>query len=329
MSPMRAPARASSSWGELGGRAAVPFGLLLGAAADAVFADPRRWHPVAGFGRAALAGEAVLYRDDRRAGAVHLALFGGGPSVATWLLQRTLPWHGRMALTGAVTAVALGGASLRREACSIADRLRAGDLASARHRLTSLCGRDPSGLDAGEVARATVESVAENTSDAVVGTLVYGALFGPAGVVLHRTVNTLDAMVGYRTTRYQAFGWPAARVDDLLNLLPARVTALLTVALTGTVGGQPIAAWRTWRRDADGHPSPNAGPVEAAAAGALGVTLGGSTNVYGDVTDRRPSMGDGPPPRPDDVDRAVRLSTAVGAATLTLAVLTAARRSRR
>lgn len=303
----------------LGHRAAVPVGLLLGAVLDTSVADPGRWHPVAGFGRIASLVEPKLYRDERWAGATYVGLLSGSATAVTWRLQRVRSPAARLALTAIVTWGALGGASLHREARTIADHVREGDLTSARERLPWLCGRDPSDLDAAGIARATVESVAENTSDAVVATVVFGAVLGPAGVVLHRTVNTLDAMVGYRTARYHAFGWASARLDDLLNVLPARLTAMLSVALATTVDGRPARAWRAWRAHAGGHPSPNAGPVEASMAGALDVTLGGSLNRYGDQLDRRPAMGGGPPPGPDDIDRSVRLSAAVGLAALVLA----------
>ena len=305
------------------------LGLVAGVWLDRSLGDPHRLHPVAGFGQVAERVEQRWYADDEVAGAAYVVALVGGAAVTTWSVHRVLPPAGRVVLTGLVTAVALGGTSLRRAALRMAELLREGDLHAARDQLGWLCGRDPSGLDAQGLARATVESVAENTSDAVVGTLVWGAAFGPTGVVVHRAVNTLDAMVGYRSARYLRFGRPAARLDDLVNLVPARLAALLTVALAPSVGGRPRDAWRVWRRDAAGHPSPNAGPVEAAAAGALGLTLGGDLNRYGDHQDRRPAMGDGPSPTVTDIDRAVALSSAVGLATLVLASALAAGRARR
>ena len=183
-------------------------------------------------------------------------------------------------------------------------------------------GRDPTWLDAGEVARATIESVAENTSDAVVAPLLWGAVAGPAGLLGYRALNTLDAMVGHRSPRYGRFGWAAARLDDAANLVPARVTALLAAA------GSPRAALRAWHRDARRHPSPNAGPVEASFAGALGVRLGG-TNVYGDAVEDRGHLGDGRPPAPSDIPPAVRLADRVGFTSLLVALAIARRRARR
>jgi len=197
--------------------------------------------------------------------------------------------------------------------------LSAGDLAGARERLAHLCGRDPCALDAEGLARATVESVAENTSDAVVAPLVWGAVAGVPGLLGYRAVNTLDAMVGHRSHRYLRFGWASARLDDVANLVPARLTAALAVVLAPTVGGRPGTAARTWRRDGHKHPSPNAGPVEAAFAGALGRTLGGRLSYAGQVQER-PLLGDGPAPGVEDVARAARLSGAVTAAAAVLAV---------
>ena len=196
-------------------------------------------------------------------------------------------------------------------------------LAAARARLPSLCGRDPEVLDAAGIARAGVESMAENTSDAVVAPLFWGAVAGVPGLLGYRAVNTLDAMVGYRSARYQRFGWAAARLDDLANLVPARVCAWLFVGLAPAVGGSPRAALAAWRRDAAGHPSPNAGPVEAAAAGALGVSLGGPT-AYRHGLEQRPRLGTGPPPTPADLRRAAHLSRLVGAAAAALAAAAAA-----
>ncbi len=167
-------------------------------------------------------------------------------------------------------------------------------------------GRDTSALDEHEIARAVVESVAENTSDAVVAPLVLGALLGVPGLLAYRAANTLDAMVGHRSARYAEFGWASARLDDLLNLPGSRLTALLTTLL----GPSPRGALAAWRRDAPAHPSPNAGPVEAAFAGALGITLGG-TNLYGARTEHRAVLGSGRSPDPADIARATDLARRV------------------
>jgi adenosylcobinamide-phosphate synthase len=206
--------------------------------------------------------------------------------------------------------------------------LERADLAAARGRLGHLCGRDPSALDEPELARATVESVAENTSDAVVAPLFWGALAGLPGLVGYRAVNTLDAMVGHRSPRYERFGTAAARLDDAANFVPARLTAGLTGVLAPAVGGSRAKTLLTWARDGDRHPSPNAGQCEAAMAGALGVRLGGR-NTYEGRVEERPELGDGPSPTAEDIRRAARLSTMVGRAAVLLAVGYALVRGRR
>ena len=290
-------------------------GISLGVLADRVFADPRRCHPVAGFGSLAAALESAVYPREagpsraRLVGAAYVAtlvggavglgavidLLGCGPAragasssqarnVPTGILRLTAPVASAGG-TALATWVCLGGTSLLRVAAGIGDSLAADDLASARERLPWLCGRDPEQLDAAEMARAVVESLAENTSDAHVAPVFWAAVAGVPGVLAYRAANTLDAMVGHRNERYTDFGWTAARLDDLLNLVPARLAGVATVALAAAAGhgsgdesgGSAAAALAAWRRDAAGHPSPNAGVVEASAAGALGVRLGGRT----------------------------------------------------
>jgi adenosylcobinamide-phosphate synthase len=220
-------------------------------------------------------------------------------------------------LVAVTTWTVVGGTSLRRESAAMAAELAQGDLPAARARLPHLCGRDPSTLDEAELARATVESVAENASDAVVAPLAWGAVAGLPGLVGYRAVNTLDAMVGHRSARYQHFGTPAARLDDLANLAPSRATAALTALLAGQVGGSRRDALRVWLRDGGRHPSPNAGQCEAAMAGALEVRLGGR-NVYAGRVEDRPVLGDGMPPDVEDIRRAARLCGAVSVAALAL-----------
>lgn len=282
---------------------------MLGFVLDRVFADPRRGHPVAGFGSAAAALEAKTYVDDRRAGVVH-EVIAVGSVVGIGLLVTRGRGRGGVLVTALATWTALGGRSLVRAGFAMADRLEADDLAGARELLPSLCGRDPSVLDADGLARAALESIAENTSDATVAPLLWGAVAGVPGVLGYRAVNTLDAMIGYRNERYERFGWAAARTDDVANLVPARVTGLLTAGLAPLVGGSSSGALRAWRRDAGGHPSPNAGVVEASMAGALGIGLGGRTE-YRHGVELRPTLGDGPAPAAGDLRRAVRMSAGV------------------
>ncbi|GAA4510083.1 cobalamin biosynthesis protein [Actinoallomurus oryzae] len=290
----------------------IARGLVAGATLDALTGDPRRGHPVAAFGRVAAALERRLYGDSKVRGAVFAGVCVlGAAGLGAVARGRTVP-------VAAATWAVLGGTSLACEGRAMRAALEAGDVEAARARLPHLCGRDPEALDAKEITRATVESVAENTSDAAVAPLFWGALLGTPGLLGYRAVNTLDAMVGHRSPRYANFGWAAARADDVANWVPARLTGLLTVVCAPLAGGSPREAYRVLRRDGAAHPSPNAGRCEAAFAGALGVRLGG-VNVYGSRVEHRPELGDGRPPEPDDIRRAVRLSRAVGFAAAGLA----------
>ncbi|MFD6416616.1 cobalamin biosynthesis protein [Streptomyces sp. NPDC060194] len=285
-------------------------GAVVGLVVDAVLGDPGRGHPVAAFGRAAQAVERVLWRDHRGWGALHTAVCAGG-AVAVGALARAGARRSPVAsaaLTGAAVWAVVGGTTLGREARQIGAALERGDVEAARARLPHLCGRDPQALDADGIARAVVESVAENTSDAVVGALVWGAVAGVPGLLGFRAVNTLDAMVGHRSPRYARFGWASARLDDLAGWPGARLTAALAVL----AGADPAGGVRAWRADAARHPSPNAGPVEAAFAGALGVRLGG-TLAYGGRVEHRPVLNaSARAVGVADVEHAVRLSRRVG-----------------
>ena len=292
--------------------------LAGGFAADLALGDPPRWHPVAGFGALAQRVERAVYAPSRARGAAYALGLVALAAAAGEALARAA---GRAAALLALTYVALGGRSLAREAARVADALDAGDLERARAALPALVGRDTSRLDEHGVCRAVVESVAENTGDAIVGVLVWGTVAGPAGIAAYRAANTLDAMVGHRSARYERFGWAAARLDDALSWPGARAGAVLAAACAPLVGGSRAAAWRTARRDGARHPSPNAGRLEAAFAGALGVQLGGTLR-YADRSERRPLLGDGAAPDTTAVRRAVRLSLAVGgAAALAAAVV--------
>lgn len=310
-------------------------GIALGFAADVALADPGRRHPVAAFGRIASALESALHPGPtspvaRRRGVVFTAVLVGGTAVPVAALDRRLVHRPavRVATTALTVWVCLGGTSLLRVAERHADLLDRDDVPGARELLPWLCGRDPAVLDSGDLARAVIESVAENTSDAAVATLFWAAVAGPAGAAAHRAVNTLDAMVGHRSQWYTEFGWASARLDDVLGWPAARTAGLLTVAGAPIVGGRPGDAVEAWCRDAPAHPSPNAGPVEATCAGALGVRLGGRTPYpYG--VQMRPALGDGRAPVPADVRRAVRLMRTVQAAAAALAVAAVGCRARR
>jgi adenosylcobinamide-phosphate synthase len=297
--------------------------MATGWLADLLLGDPRRGHPVAFFGRAAAAFERLSYADTRIAGAVHTAaLLGalGALGAIGVLIGRVAGRGGEPAVMAVATFVALGGTSLTRTGGAMAAHLAAGDVDNARRLLPSLCGRDPSVLDAAGLARAALESVAENTSDAQVAPMLWGAVGGVPAILVYRGANTLDAMIGHRSPRYARFGWAAARFDDAANFVAARATAVLVIVCAPVVGGSPLGAWRAWRSDAARHPSPNAGVVEAAFAGALGVRLGGPTQ-YAHELEIRPTLGHGRSPQIDDLTRAVRLSRAVQAAAAVVAVV--------
>ncbi|MEV0181562.1 cobalamin biosynthesis protein [Streptomyces sp. NPDC050625] len=286
------------------------YGASAGLLGDLLLGDPRRGHPVAAFGRAASAVERVLWRDHRGWGALHTAACVGGAVALGALARRAVRPSPAVsvALTAAATWAVVGGTSLAREARAVGRALEAGDVAGARARLPHLCGRDPQALDADGIARAVVESVAENTSDAVVGALVWGAVGGVPGLLGFRAVNTLDAMVGHKSPRYRRYGWASARLDDVAGWPGARLTAVLAAA----AGPDPRGALRAWRADAHRHPSPNAGPVEASFAGALGLRLGGTLSYGGRVEHRPVLNGGGRTVATQDIDRAVRLSRRVG-----------------
>lgn len=296
-------------------------GLALGFAADRVFGDPARFHPVAGFGRVAAALEHRMYGDSRARGAAYTFLLVGATAAFGAAVERGTrdrPIAHTLA-TAAATWTVLGGTSLGRESSTLQGQLECGHLAAARVQLTHLVGRDTTRLDAPEIARATLESLAENTSDAVVAPLVWGAAAGIPGLLGYRAANTLDAMVGHRNPRHEHFGWASARLDDGLNLPGSRLSAALATGLAPTVGGRSSAALQAWRRDARHHPSPNAGPVEAAFAGALGVQLGGVNTYAGRVEDRH-TLGDGPPPTVADLARGATLARRVGLGALAVSV---------
>jgi adenosylcobinamide-phosphate synthase len=282
------------------------LGAAAGLVTDTALGDrPLRPHPVAAFGSLMNEVESRLYRDRRAAGVLHAAVGTAVGAGAGGVLRRVL---GKGPGTAVATYVAVAQRQLATAAEEVAGGLAADDLEAARALLPALVGRDPSGLDEKEIARAVVESVAENTVDAVVAPVLWAVLGGAPGVLAYRAVNTMDAMVGHRSPRHLRYGWAAARLDDAANWLPARVTAALVMACRP---GRAAEVWRAVRADAPAHPSPNAGVAEAAFAGALGVRLGG-TNRYGERVEVRPSLGDGRAPDHSDIAPAVRLGRDAG-----------------
>jgi adenosylcobinamide-phosphate synthase len=303
----------------------VGSAVLTGVMADlAVGEPPSTGHPVALFGRGMQRLEEWSWADDRWSGvgyslvgvglaaALGALLAGAGPPPGPARLRVTRRW---LALAGSTYAV-VAARALGQAASDVAQALAEERLDLARDRLSSLVGRDPRGLEPAEVARAVVESVAENSVDAVVAPVLWALAAGAPGALGYRAANTLDAMVGHRSARYERFGWASARLDDLANWVPARVCAALVAAARPR---SAAAVWRVVRRDAGAHPSPNAGVVEAAFAAALGLRLGG-LNRYGDRVESRPVLGDGRPAEADDIAAAVRLSRDVTAALLGLIV---------
>jgi adenosylcobinamide-phosphate synthase len=290
--------------------------VAAGVVADRIFGEPpAAVHPVAAFGRAMQAAETRWYSDRRGRGTLYTA-GGAGAAALLGALAAGSSRRRSAAAAGVSTYLAVAGRSLSRAAADVRVALEGGDLAEARRLLPSLVGRDASALDAAEVARAVVESVAENTVDAVVAPALWATAFGAPAVLTHRAVNTLDAMVGHHSPRYERFGWAAARADDAMAWIPARVTAAL-VALVRP--WRAVAVWAAIREQAPLHPSPNAGVAEAAFAAALGVRLGG-INYYGGRVEHRPPLGTGKPPTAADIDRARTLLRDV---TLALAGATA------
>lgn len=274
---------------------------VAGAGADHLLGEPPLpWHPVARYGSMMERVERTTYADRRAAGTVHLVV-GVSTAVGVGIALRRL--LGSPAATAVATFACVAGRMLDDEALTIARHLDANDLPAARSRLRSLVGRSTEQLDASEISRAVVESVAENCVDAVTASLVWASIGGAPAVLAHRAVNTLDAMVGHRNERYSRFGWASARLDDVVNFLPARLTA---VAVAVCRPARTAAIARAVRRDAPRHPSPNGGVVEAAFAAALDVRLGG-VNQYGDVREDRGTLGDGRSPQPSDIAAAVSL----------------------
>lgn len=275
---------------------------VAGVALDAALGEPKRWHPLVGFGQLANRLEQRFNPSGGgwRSHGVSAWCLAVLPLTLITVLLVQLPWIGWLVQIVALYA-ALGLRSLDQHAQPVAQALRLGDLPEARQRVGYMVSRRTEDLDATGVARAGTESVLENGSDAVFAALFWFLVAGAPGVVLYRLSNTLDAMWGYRNERFERFGWAAAKIDDGLNYLPARL-----VALTYAVLGRTALALRCWRRQAPQWDSPNAGPVMAAGAGALGVNLGGAAVYHGELH-QRPELGEGPPPRARDIERAMNL----------------------
>jgi adenosylcobinamide-phosphate synthase len=279
----------------------LPLAAIAGVLLDRLLGEARRWHPLVGFGALADAVEAALNRGSLRKmrGLLAWALI-----VLPWV---GLAWWGRRddfigwLIDVLLLYFALGGRALAEHAERVGHDLAAGDLPAAREHVGWIVSRKTSELDESGVAKACVESTLENGNDALFGALFWFMLLGGPGVVLFRLANTLDAMWGYKNPRFLHFGWAAARLDDVLNYLPARLTAL-SYALCG----QTRRALACWRRQAPIWDSPNAGPVMSSGAGSLGLALGGPAIYHGQL-EERPILGEGRPARGDDIPRALAL----------------------
>ena len=276
---------------------AMPLAALAAVLLDRQLGEARRFHPLVGFGKWVAAIELRLNRRTRLTGILSWSSAVLPVVGLTLLLRPFAPFVVDVALL----YFALGAQSLAEHAEAVAKPLREGQLDEARQRVGWMVSRETSALDESGVAKAGVESVLENGNDAIFATLFWFALLGGPGALLFRLANTLDAMWGYRTERFNHFGWAAARLDDGLNWLPARLTALSYALL-----GKTANALRCWRTQAPGWESPNAGPVMAAGAGSLGIELGG-TAIYHGAEEIRPPLGAGPAPVAADLGRAIVL----------------------
>lgn len=284
----------------------VPLTILAAVLLDRLLGEPHRFHPLAGFGRLARRVERTFYGSANEAPGMRY--LRGIAAVAMLLvpLVALAAWLQQSVFFGALFSVgllyfAIAPRSLREHAERVAAACSASDLPAARQAAGMLVSRDTSLLDEEAVARATVESVLENGNDAVFAALFWFVLAGAPGVLLYRLGNTLDAMWGYRNARYNYFGWAAARLDDAMNFIPARLTALSYALL-----GNTRSAFHCWRQQAAVWGSPNAGPVMAAGAGALRVRLGGAA-IYHGMLEQRPLLGCGMAVGAADIARAVRL----------------------
>ncbi|MEK6347210.1 MAG: adenosylcobinamide-phosphate synthase CbiB [Burkholderia sp.] len=284
----------------------LPAVAILAVAAflvDWQFGEPRRAHPLVAFGKLAQAIEARLNRGrlGRPVGVAAWCLAVLPPVLAALLLIALLPWPFAAAVHVALLWFALGARSLTEHIAPIGAALARGDLDEARMLTGRIVSRDTRDADASALSRAAVESALENGNDAIFGALFWFAIAGGPGALMFRLANTLDAMWGYRTPRLLRFGWAAARIDDALNWVPARLTAASYALL-----GDTVNAWRCWRTQARHWDSPNAGPVMAAGAGSLNVLLGGPAVYHGEL-ESRPSLGSGEPAAPGHVRAALSL----------------------
>ncbi|MDO8207156.1 MAG: adenosylcobinamide-phosphate synthase CbiB [Gallionella sp.] len=275
----------------------LPLIVLAAVLLDRLFGEPQRFHPLAGFGHLARRIEKNCYRANYASGVLSVCIVVIPLVLSAYLLRNVFG----VLFSVVVLYFAIAPRSLAEHAGRVAAAFADNDLPAARAAVGMMVSRDTTQLDEEGVARAAVESVLENGNDAIFAALFWFVLAGAPGVVLYRLSNTLDAMWGYRNQRYGKFGWATARLDDVLNYLPARLTALSYALL-----GHTHSAWHCWRQQAPAWDSPNAGPVMASGAGALQVKLGGAAIYHGQL-EQRPELGCGQPANRADILRAVRL----------------------
>ena len=291
----------------------IGVAIALGVCLDTLLGEPKRFHPLVGFGRLASRLEKRLNNQEntglnRCSGIVAVCVMVIPFPWGIWLLIDSLRAQASLlndicilVINAVVVYGAIGQKSLKEHILPIADALSSGDRELARRLTSRVVSRDPATMN---IEVSATESALENGSDAIFGALFWAVLAGAPGAIVYRLVNTLDAMWGYKTDRFQTFGWCAARLDDALNYIPARLTALSYMLLAP----QPSRAWRCWMQQAHLHASPNGGPVMSAGAGALGVQLGGPTCYHGHWVDK-PFLGEGASPNAADIKRAIQLVT--------------------
>jgi adenosylcobinamide-phosphate synthase len=299
--------------------------LVLAYLLDLLWGDPPAWpHPVRGLGRLIAALERPLRRIFPKAKEAGLALAGiviflsgAGAFALEFLAGRLHPALG-FGVGVCLIYLAISVKDLADHAISVHQPLMAGDLPAARAALSRIVGRDTTELSEVDIIRATVETVAENTVDGVISPLFYAALGGATLAWIYKAANTLDSMVGYKNTRFREYGWGSARVDDLLNWVPARLSGVFLTLGAWCSGMNGAQCWRIFQRDGRHHPSPNAGFPEAAMSGALGVQLGGASSYAGCRVDK-PRLGEPDKPlEPEVILGAVRLLYATSAVTVLL-----------
>ncbi len=287
------------------------IGAALGLALDRLVGEPPMpIHPVSLFGRAMLRLERSMWKDSVIRGAIFASVGTvsfAAAGYALTMIARLSRYDSKVletiVMSASTATLVSAGKSLSDSAMDVSRALAVGEISGARRLVSRIVGRDTESLDAEGISRAAIESVAENAVDAIVAPAIWTAVGGPAGGFAYRAINTLDAMVGYKDVRYVNFGRASAKSDDCINWAPARLPAAAVVICRPHRARHVIGAVL---RDASAHPSPNGGVAEAAFAGALGIVLGG-TNHYGGASEDRGTLGDGLPPTPEDIVRAVRL----------------------